>query len=98
MAKKNDRVRLVYTNDPHTRLKPGTEGTVSLVDSMGTVHVKWDDGSRLGMIPGEDVIEVLEPVSSDRQMIAALIGDVVGTERVAPEAVDEFLADLKRGR
>lgn len=43
--------------DPWTSLAPGTEGTVDMVDGMGTVHVAWDDGSRLGMIlvpgPGE---------------------------------------------
>lgn len=44
------RVRLVRTNDVHTRLVPGVEGTVSFVDDLGTVHVKWDDGSSLGMI------------------------------------------------
>jgi len=26
---------------------------------MGTVHVKWDDGSSLGLIPNEDMWEVL---------------------------------------
>lgn len=44
------RVRLNSCSDPHTRLQPGTEGTISFVDDMGTLHVKWDDGSRLGLI------------------------------------------------
>jgi hypothetical protein len=29
------------------------------VDSMGTVHVKWDSGSTLGLIQGEDQWTVL---------------------------------------
>ena len=37
---------------------PGTRGIVTLVDGFGTVHVAWDDGSRLGLIPGEDQWEV----------------------------------------
>jgi hypothetical protein len=41
---------LIRTTDPWTRLKPGTEGTVTLIDAMGTVHVSWDDGSRLGLV------------------------------------------------
>jgi hypothetical protein len=49
------RVRLVSTTDPHTNLAPGDEGTVALVDSMGTVHVDWDNWSNLGLVPGEDV-------------------------------------------
>jgi hypothetical protein len=48
--KKGDRVRLVACSDPYTRLTPGIRGTVSLIDDMGTVHVKWDNGASLGMI------------------------------------------------
>ena len=36
-------------------VEPGTRGTVRIVDDMGTVHVDWDNGRRLGLIPGEDV-------------------------------------------
>ena len=51
---KGDRVRLVRINDDHTRLEQGDEGTVNLIDDFGTVHVKWDDGHHLGLIPGHD--------------------------------------------
>ena len=50
----HDRVELVHSTDPYTHLKPGIRGTVILVDSMGTIHVRWDDGSTLGLVPGED--------------------------------------------
>lgn len=33
---------------------PGTKGTVSYVDDMGQIGVKWDTGSSLSLIPGED--------------------------------------------
>lgn len=56
---KGQRVRLIHTSDPYTRLRSGTEGTVVLVDDMGTVHVKWDDGSSLGLVPREDAWEVV---------------------------------------
>lgn len=48
------RIELYNTSDPFTRLMPGDRGTVMFIDSIGTVHVKWDNGSTLGMIPGED--------------------------------------------
>lgn len=48
------RIRFVSSSDPYTTLSYGDEGTVELVDSLGTVHVQWDNGSTLGMIPGED--------------------------------------------
>lgn len=47
------RVKLVHCNDPYTRLLPGTEGTVGMVDDMGTVHVAWDNGAHLGMCPDD---------------------------------------------
>lgn len=43
------RVRLQYTNDPYTDLKIGDEGTVDHIDDAGTVFVKWDCGSALGL-------------------------------------------------
>lgn len=53
------RVRLVRCTDPHTSLTPGALGTVSYVDDAGTIHVNWDDGSSLGLIPREDAWTVL---------------------------------------
>ena len=55
------RIRLISMNDPYTTLKPGTLGTVHHTDSIGTVHVKWDDGRSLGILPDEgDVIEIIK--------------------------------------
>jgi hypothetical protein len=51
---KKTRVELIRCSDPHTDLVPGSQGTVMLVDDIGTVHVKWDNGSTLGLVPGED--------------------------------------------
>lgn len=49
MNGKPRRVRLVQCNDPYTKLKPGSEGTVLFEDDLGTLHVKWDSGSTLGL-------------------------------------------------
>ncbi len=49
-AKKGDRVRLIRCTDEYTKLRPGTLGTVSFIDDLGTCHVRWDDGSYLGMV------------------------------------------------
>ena len=60
-----DRVRLIRSTDSHTRLSPGSLGTAHFVDSCGTVHVAWDDGHMLGLIPGIDHFEVLPAVSEN---------------------------------
>lgn len=43
------RVELTRMDDPQAP-PIGTEGTVIGVDATGTVHVNWDNGSRLGVI------------------------------------------------
>ena len=48
------RITLQSMNDPYSRLRPGDTGTLVLIDDIGTYHVKWDNGSSLGLIPGED--------------------------------------------
>ena len=51
------RVELIIMDDPYnTKLKPGEQGTVSYVDSTGTVFVDWDCGSSLGVVYGVDQI------------------------------------------
>ena len=53
------KIKLVsMSNDPDP-IKPGMTGTVVHVDDSGTIHVKWDNGRRLGVIPGVDKYEVL---------------------------------------
>lgn len=53
-----DRVRLVRCDDLWTTLEPGTLGTVIYIDGTGTIHVRWDGGHLLGMVPeAGDIIE-----------------------------------------
>ena len=54
------RVALVSMSDPYSRLQPGDRGTVTHVDDTGTVIVRWDCGSGLGVVYGEDRIRILE--------------------------------------
>lgn len=54
------RVRLTRMNDPYTKLKLGETGTVVGVDDIGTIHVSWDCGYKLGIVYGEDCCEIIE--------------------------------------
>ncbi len=57
---KGTRVELVSTTDPYTPLKAGDQGVVNTIDSVGTIHVNWDSGSSLGLLPGYDEFRVVE--------------------------------------
>lgn len=49
------RVELTKMSDPYrTDLVPGCQGTVTGVDDAGSIHVKWDIGSSLAVLFGED--------------------------------------------
>jgi hypothetical protein len=53
------RIELLSTMDDVQGVERGTKGTVVGVDDMGTIHMKWDNGRGLGLIPGEDNFAVL---------------------------------------
>ena len=60
---KGTRVELVSLEDPYARIPEGTKGTVDAVDDIGTIHVRWDNGSRLGAVPGVDTIRKVNEIS-----------------------------------
>ncbi len=48
------RVLLVQMSDPYHPVESGMRGTVCFVDDLGTVHIDWDNGRGLGVVPGKD--------------------------------------------
>jgi hypothetical protein len=53
------RIELVHMDDPYSKLKPGDQGMVRVVDDIGTIFCNWDCGSSLGVVYGEDIIRKL---------------------------------------
>ena len=47
------RIVLESMNDPHAP-PPGTKGTVVYVDDLGSIGMKWDNGSSLSLMPSLD--------------------------------------------
>ena len=48
------RLELINMDDPYISVESGTRGTVQYVDDAGTIHINWDNGRSLGIVPGED--------------------------------------------
>ena len=57
-AKEGMRIRMLHMDDQHG-VDEGMEGTIVRIDDLGTLHVHWDDGSQLGVIPELDKYELL---------------------------------------
>lgn len=56
------RVLMEYMEDANP-IEYGSTGKVELVDDLGTIHVSWDCGRNIGIIPGVDKFKKLdEPV------------------------------------
>ena len=50
---KGTRLQLISMEDPHG-VPEGTVGEVDFIDDAGQIHMKWETGSRLALIPGVD--------------------------------------------
>lgn len=59
------RIKLIRMDDPQAP-DMDTEGVVTGVDSVGTVQIRWDNGSHLGIIPELDEYEILEGVIDEQ--------------------------------
>lgn len=90
------RIRLSNMNDPYAPVEAGTTGTVDYIDDIGQIHVQWDNGRTLPLVPGEDSFTIIEsePVrASQGQMVAAGLPELCFT--VLP--TDGSLICIKRG-
>lgn len=52
------RIKLESMRDPYA-VPDGTLGTVDFVDDAGQIHMKWDNGSSLALIYGEDLFQII---------------------------------------
>ena len=64
--KVGDRIKLVSTDNPYTRLKPGDSGVVWDITTFGLsneetkqIWIHWDDGGSLALIEGKDEWEII---------------------------------------
>ena len=62
------RIMLLSMNDPHNPVESGTRGTIEYVDDVGTLHMKWDNGQGLGLVPDEDKFRRLNKEEIDEEL------------------------------
>jgi len=52
-------VEMVHMDDEFAPHK-GTKGKVIHVDDIGSIHIAWETGSTLGVVPGVDMVRKLD--------------------------------------
>ena len=95
MKKISKTVRLVSMKG-EPQMKSGMIGIVEHIDDAGQLHVRWENGSGLALIPGEDKYEILD------DSLAAVLDVVLqddntesGGTSFAGETVRDFLSDTE---
>lgn len=54
------KIELIRMYDYINPVPPGTKGIVDFVDDLGTIHMKWQNNSTLGLTVGLDEFKILE--------------------------------------
>ena len=66
------RIRLNSMSDPWSPVPDGTEGTVDMVDGIGQIHMKWDNGRTLALVPSEDSFSVIHQEHDHGMMMGGM--------------------------
>lgn len=71
------RVMLLQMGDDPRPVPDNTRGTVVCVDDIGTVHCNFDNGRRLGLVPGEDSFRKLTQEELAEEQAGAIDDDSI---------------------
>lgn len=65
------RVKLTKDMDDEQPILAGTVGTIDYIDSEGQLHMIWDNGRTLALIPEIDELEVINnmDIHNDNQLL-----------------------------
>lgn len=94
-AKVGMRIRniMMTDNDP---IDEDMEGTIIKIDDLGTLHVKWDDGRTLGVIPGVDTYELLSDEIEESKDFK--LSKETKKNPIVKKTNTKFKSDLNKGK
>lgn len=61
------RLLLINMEDPYAPIPSGTRGTVEFVDDAGQIHMRWDNGRTLAIVPSEDEFRKLNEKELEKE-------------------------------
>ena len=57
-------IELITIVDEYSNLKKGTRGTITAIDDIGQIHILWETGSTLALLPEIDTFKIIKPAKS----------------------------------
>ena len=88
------RIELLAMEDPYSPIPPGAQGTVSTVDDAGQLHMVWDTGRTLAVIPGEDSFRVIPSPESKQEKEVIKLYSPLSAIYYAPDPQSEYGNDV----
>lgn len=70
---KGTRIKLNHMDDPYHPIPDGTIGTVKRVDDAGQIHVKWDNGRSLALVPEADSFSIVDEKIAKKKISVLII-------------------------
>lgn len=58
--KTGQKVRLIKMYDYIAPIPPLTTGIIEYIDDIGQIHINWNNGSKLALVPNVDEFEILK--------------------------------------
>lgn len=94
------RIELINMTDPYVTIPSGTRGTVRITDDIGTVHVNFDNGRRLGIVPGVDYFRKLTVKEIEEEKAGKSLVEIINEAESKMKVIDisnsSLIADKER--
>ena len=93
------RIELNHMDDPYHPVPEGTLGTVKHVDDAGQIHVKWDNGRSLAIIPGVDDFRKIDKIKvmiikpDEHPFVEDISNDLVTMQTIVGGDIEEIGLD-----
>ena len=93
------RIKLDHMDDPYHPIPEGAKGTVEHVDDAGQIHMKWDNGRGLALVPNVDDFHIVDQIKviivrpDEHPCVADIDNDLKTMQSIVDGDIEEIYLD-----